>query len=256
MMTYDLTDGVTGYNERPYSVQQVDDGMELTYATGDKVVHLGRGRPGMNFPAISQVDAYWEALRDGRLMPKRAEVDPRGLESALEFAFILERIAPGVGRFRIAGMHLNDLLGMEVRGMPLTAMFEPGARDKVQETLLSVTDVPKMADLMLSSDRGIGRPGLKARMWLAPLATDTGGPPRVLGCLQSIGQIGRAPRRFAVDQVHTRRIVATRGGATAPELVEPARAPRPRAKAFAEPTASFKPAPKSGAAHLRLVKNE
>ena len=213
----------------------------------------------MSFPAISQVDAYWEALRDGRLMPKRAEVDPRGLESALEFAFILERIAPGVGRFRIAGMHLNDLLGMEVRGMPLTAMFEPGSRDKVQDTLMAVTDTPKVADLMLSSERGIGRPALKARMWLAPLATDTGGPPRVLGCLQTTGHIGRTPRRFSVDQVHTRRILVTAGAAPVPDPVDPApaRAPAPTtARALAEAPAPFKPAPKTGKPHLRLVKND
>ncbi len=43
----------------------------------------------MSYPAIAQVDAYWEALRNGRLMPERAEVDPRGLECALEYAFIL-----------------------------------------------------------------------------------------------------------------------------------------------------------------------
>jgi len=230
--------------------------MELTYATGDKVVRLGRGRTAVSYPAVSQVDAYWEALRDGRLMPQRAEVDPRGLESALEFAFILERIAPGVGRFRIAGMHLNDLLGMEVRGMPLTAMFDPAARDKVQETLMAVTETPKVADLMLSSRRGIGRPALTARMWLAPLATDTGGPPRVLGCLQSLGHIGRAPRRFTVDQVHTRRILATRGAMPAPSRAAVPSNAQNNAPAFAEAATPFKPAPKTGAPHLRLVKND
>ena len=82
------------------------------------------GKEPLSYKAIAQVDAYWEGLRAGRPMPDRAEVDPRGLGDALEFAFLLEHVAPGIGRVRISGMHLRDLLGMEVRGMPLTAVFE------------------------------------------------------------------------------------------------------------------------------------
>ena len=57
-------------------------------------------------------------------MPRRAEIDPRGIENALEYAFILERIAPGMARIRLAGIHLSDLMGMEVRGMPLTSFID------------------------------------------------------------------------------------------------------------------------------------
>ena len=57
---------------------------------------------------MAQMRAYWEGLRADRLVPQRAEVDPRGIERALEYAFILDRIAPGIGRFRLAGMHLTD----------------------------------------------------------------------------------------------------------------------------------------------------
>lgn len=175
---------------------------------GDKIVSMfSAERP--SFPAIAEVDAYWEGLRDGRLMPDRAEVDPRGLEGALEFAFILEHIAPGVGRIRVAGMHLSDILGMEVRGMPLTALFAPEARGKLARALEAVVSEPQVADLTLSSGRGIGRPGLNARLYLAPLAAPGQSIPRVLGCLQCIGDIGRTPRRFDIDKVQMRRIVAT-----------------------------------------------
>ncbi|MEM1421046.1 MAG: PAS domain-containing protein, partial [Pseudomonadota bacterium] len=61
----------------------------------------------MQHPGLSLVEAYWEGLRAGRLVPRRADVDPRGIDQALEYSFILERIAPGMARFRLAGMHLN-----------------------------------------------------------------------------------------------------------------------------------------------------
>jgi len=58
--------------------------MEMLHEFGGNVVSFVDRAGEMIFPAVNQVDAYWEGLRDGRLMPERAEVDPRGLDSALE----------------------------------------------------------------------------------------------------------------------------------------------------------------------------
>ncbi|MCB2111761.1 MAG: PAS domain-containing protein, partial [Rhodobacteraceae bacterium] len=82
----------------------------------DTVVPFAQTRSCMRFHSISVVRAYWEALRAGREVPYRSEIDPRGIESALEHTFVLERIAPRIARFRLAGVHLCDLMGMEVRG--------------------------------------------------------------------------------------------------------------------------------------------
>ncbi len=232
--------------------------MEMTHEFRGKVVSLFASAPPVMFPAIAQVDAYWEGLRGGRAMPDRMEVDPRGLEGALEFAFMLDHIAPGVGRVRIAGMHLSDLLGMEVRGMPMTAFFEPPARTRVSDVIRKVIECPRVADLQLVSDRGIGRPPLRARLYLAPLTCGEDGPRRLLGCLQAEGRIGRTPRRFTVDQVHLRRIVAAAGSeaVTSPTL-----------PAFAEPPAHYTRQPAAAVSHrkanpgrahphLRLVKSD
>jgi len=195
----------------------------MKHGFGGNVVSLVERAVPVIFPAISQVDAYWEGLRHGRLMPQRSEVDPRGLESALEYAFMLEHVAPGVARFRIAGMHLNNLLGMEVRGMPITAMFEPADRARIAGLLDRVVQCPQIADLRLTASGGLGAPQLPARLYLAPLGSDGKDHARILGCLQSLGQIGRSPRRFAIEHVHQRRIVASVGGQQPePETKEPA----------------------------------
>ncbi|WP_160314466.1 PAS domain-containing protein [Candidatus Rhodobacter oscarellae] len=212
----------------------------------------------MKFPAIKQVDAYWEGLRDGRLMPNRAEVDPRGLENALEFALMLEMVAPGVARIRVAGMHLSDILGMEVRGMPLTAFFEPAARGKVADILQRVSQRPEVAEVQLSSPAGIGRPAINARLYLAPLSNEGRGGSRLLGCLQSHGGIGRTPRRFTVADVHTRRIVAAAGAKSfdEPQSIAPKTKPE-----LAEAPSLFQPAPdarlkETKHPHLKLVKSD
>ena len=39
----------------------------------------------MVFPEIGRLQAYWQELRGNRIVPLRSEVDPRAIESSLEF---------------------------------------------------------------------------------------------------------------------------------------------------------------------------
>ena len=150
------------------------------------------------FPAIDAVQAYWEDLRGGRPAPARAEIDPRPLADALNVLFIAERIAPGVARLRLCGQHFSDLLGMEPRGMPLSVLFTAAARDDLARALEQVARGARVA-LPLRAEKGLGRPGLDGLLALMPLADAQGRITRILGVLETQGQIGRAPRRFALS---------------------------------------------------------
>ncbi len=205
--------------------------MNTQYFSGSNIVSLGPIHTKMKFPAISMVESYWEGLRNGRSMPARAEIDPRGISGALEYAFILEEIAPGHARIRLAGGHLNDLMGMEVRGMPLTSLFLPEARLKIQDVLKNMLISPASVRLDLASDTGFTRPNLEAQMYLAPMKDEKGAPTRILGALQSVGRIGHAPRRFAVASANI-NTVETQERATgfaehAPEFKHAVVAPKP-----------------------------
>lgn len=155
------------------------------------------------FPAIKEVEAYWESLRAGRLVPRRSDIDPRGIERALEYAFILERIAPGLARMRIAGSHLTELMGMEVRGMPVSAFFTPTGRTQMSDALEEVFDGPSKVVLDLHAEPGMGKPAIAAKMIMLPLKSDLGDISRVLGCFATKGEIGRTPRRFEIDAVES-----------------------------------------------------
>ena len=212
-----------------------------------------------SFTPLAQVEAYWEALRGTRLMPNRSEIDPRGIEQALEYSFIVERIAPGIARLRIAGSHLSDLMGMEVRGMPLTAFITPGSRRQVSDTLEEVFETPATCVLTLHSEKTVGAPPLDARILLMPLKSDLGDVSRLLGAFVSVGDMGRSPRRFDVTNTILRPILAE-DAVPMPEKVKPARKPEvpaARMPGFAEPPANFKTeTPRSDAPYLRLVKND
>lgn len=172
------------------------------------IVAMSDFQPETGYTAISQVEAYWDAIRGNRVVPRRSDIDPRGIEQALENAFILERIAPGVARIRLAGNHLNELIGMEARGMPLTAFFTPAARAGFSELLEEVFQSPATAVLSLTGTKAIGRPALDARLLLLPLKSDLGDVSRVLGCWVSKGSIGSTPRRFDITAKTLTRLVA------------------------------------------------
>ncbi len=218
----------------------------------NKVVPFRDCRNDMRFPAISEVRAYWDALRDGRAAPYRSEVDPRGIERSLEHAFVLERIAPQAARFRLAGMHLADLMGMEVRGMPFSTFFTPAARAEIGIILENVFSGPRTAELAIVAESGLGKPALQGRLILLPLRSDLGDVSRALGCLVTEGAIGRAPRRFELRESLVTPIAASVSDpGTAASLSAP-----PPASGFAEPAAPFAGAaerPVRGRAQLRLV---
>ena len=195
--------------------------MDRDFDTVEKVARLGQ--PGVGRRIVAQMRAYWEGLRAGREVPARADIDPRGLENALEYAFILERVAPGMGRFRLAGMHLNDLMGMEIRGMPLTAMFTPEGRKRVADATEAVFQGPAIAELVLTAEAGIGKPPMTARLLLLPMTSDMGDVTRILGCLVGEGQgIGRTPRRFLVEAVQVQPITPCgHAAASLPKPVTP-----------------------------------
>ncbi|WP_321363511.1 PAS domain-containing protein [uncultured Celeribacter sp.] len=239
--------------------------MKIEYVSGSNVVSLMPRRSEMHFPALKTVEAYWEGLRNGRPVPARSEVDPRGMQSALEFAFILERIAPGVARFRLAGMHLTDLMGMEVRGMPLTAMFVPESRAKLSEALEAVFETPQITVITLKAERGIGRGAMDAQLLLCPLKSDLGDVNRVLGCLQSKGEIGRQPRRFEVVDIQSRPLLGnpadqsfetTEKGTPVPAGFAEAKKAYEDSKSTASDTQDTTQPPRPAKPVLRLVKTE
>lgn len=187
---------------------------------------------------IAELRAYWEALRDGDMLPRRERIDPRGIAGALEHSFLIERIAPGVARFRIAGMVYNDLMGMDIRGMPMSCLFLATARDRLQLDLERVFRSPSIITLTLQSERSLGRAPLHGRMQILPMLSNTGDSTLAIGCLELSGTPGRAPSRFSITDSQSEHLTHP-GSAPVPMPITDL--PRP-------------PRARPGVPHLRLIK--
>lgn len=145
---------------------------------------------------LLQLRQYWESMRSGKSVPLRSDVSPQGIQRVVEHAFLVERLAPGTARFRLAGRHLVDLMGMEVRGMSLNALVNQPSRRRFCAVLETVFAAPQIAEMRFSAKADYGCPEVSARMLLLPLKSDLGDVTRALGCLVSRGGKGLRPRRL------------------------------------------------------------
>ncbi len=229
---------------------------------GRDVVSMTEREKMRRLAPLRQVEAYWNGLCEQDAVPLRSQIDPRGMEDALENAFLMERIAPTMAKVRVAGTHLNDVMGMQVAGMPLSSLIAPAERERFGEAVSHLFADPAVVRIDLRAEGGFGKPDLEANMLLLPLRSDFGDQSRALGALVSHGRIGRTPRRFVIRSIevtpalNNARVVSREPidveGRTPEHLFrdEPTPyAPRTKPKAQEE---TPRPA-QEGAGHLRLV---
>ncbi len=153
----------------------------------------------MNDVMIASLKSYWERLRAGRIAPYRAEIDPREFETALDNMFIVERIAPGNLRLRLAGMKICEIAGMEVRGMqPGLFVAEPD-QARFERLLDVVMSEPAVVEIGLETN--VQPAPSRATMLLMPLRSDFGEINRVLGCLGLDSPFFHPPLTFTLKNV-------------------------------------------------------
>jgi hypothetical protein len=176
--------------------------------------------PNTTAPMRSAADLvcdYWASLPRTGLAPDRAALDASALAPALPHVFIAELVTPRVARMRLVGHKMEDMLDMDMRGMPLTALFTMAGRTVVTDALEQVGRGARVS-LPLEGERGFGQPAMSGQLILLPLCDGAGQITRVLGVLDYQGTIGRAPRRFSVTTAvpHALPPLATAPATTTP----------------------------------------
>ena len=147
-----------------------------------------------NPTATSEMERYWGSLPRTRGVPMSKDVDPAKMEGLLEDGFILERVAPGVARIRVAGRNIAGLFGL-----PLTAAFLPEARAPMALHLEKAFSTPGLVEIELTSPRAVGQPKLHGKILLLPLRDDHGRVSRMMGVLVMSGRRGLGGRRFTIS---------------------------------------------------------
>ncbi len=154
--------------------------------------------PGQDNPLLQSLEQYWETLRNAQRLPARTDLSPSKIDHALPYAFILQRVAPGIGRFRVAGQKIHDLLKMDARGMPLSVLFTPDAREQAQQLLESAYMSPAIVSIPLVSAGSMLRSEIKGTMLLLPMRDNADRTTRMLGALVCDDYASTRARRFSI----------------------------------------------------------
>jgi hypothetical protein len=92
----------------------------------------------MQQPTSRQLYAYWDRIRNGRIAPRRFEIEPAKIANLLPETFIAEGAGILGYRFRLAGTKICEQFGRELRGADLLALWEEADRDAVASLLRNV----------------------------------------------------------------------------------------------------------------------
>ncbi|MGB0853871.1 MAG: PAS domain-containing protein, partial [Pikeienuella sp.] len=170
-----------GKHRRPMTQNDTVDGFELKH------------------PGSRRLFEYWSDLRAGRSAPYKAEVTAQGIGRTLASnTFILENLGDGNLRFRLAGSHLFNIFGLEVRGMSALSIMNDASRTRfralISDAMQSVrVGVCRAAAITPDGDK------IMLEMIFAPLRSDFDQMNRMLGAVHVLDMeddaIIRAPRR-------------------------------------------------------------
>ncbi|MGR3756182.1 MAG: PAS domain-containing protein [Tranquillimonas sp.] len=145
---------------------------------GAEVIRIADRRIPERPPALAAVEAHWLDLAAGRIMPARAQLDPRRLRPVLDRIFLLERRHGDAARLRVAGDGVTRLSTADLRRRPLADLFAPDERERLTAAADTVFDEPARILLEVAADRVPGQ------MLILPLRDDTGASSRAIGALE------------------------------------------------------------------------
>ncbi len=92
----------------------------------------------MQQPTSRQLYAYWDRLRNGRVAPRRFEIEPAKIATLLPETFIVEDAGMLGYRFRLAGTKICEQFGRELRGADLLGLWDVKDRAAVTSLLRNV----------------------------------------------------------------------------------------------------------------------
>lgn len=92
----------------------------------------------MQQPTSRQLYAYWDCVRNGRVAPRRFEIEPARIAAFLPETFIAQSTGRLGFRFRLAGTKICEQFGRELRGCDFLSLWSHDDRDALASIVRNV----------------------------------------------------------------------------------------------------------------------
>jgi hypothetical protein len=178
-----------------------------------------------------QLYAYWDRVRNGRVAPRRFEIEPAKIAALLPETFIAECDGQLAYRFRLAGTKICEQFGRELRGGDLLSLWDIKDRDAFASLLRAVTTDAAIGHVSFHAYSDADRQA-KFELLVMPLIHTGAAINRLLGAITAVEPpfwLGSAPLvRQEVIELHLQWPDG------APRAASPQAAPAPRSAARGE----------------------
>jgi hypothetical protein len=94
----------------------------------------------MQQPTSRQLYAYWDTIRNGRIAPRRFEIEPAKIAGLLRKTFIAECTGLLAFRFRLAGTRVCQQFGRELRGVDFLSLWPVHDRDAIGSLVRNIVN--------------------------------------------------------------------------------------------------------------------
>jgi hypothetical protein len=139
----------------------------------------------MQQPTSRQLYAYWDRVRNGRVAPRRFEIEPAKIAPVLPETFIAEGAGRFRCRFRLAGTKICEQFGRELRGADFLTLWDAADRESLATLLHNVFGDAAVGYGRFRGHTGSGRQA-EFEFVLLPLIHGREAINRILGAISAI----------------------------------------------------------------------
>jgi hypothetical protein len=130
---------------------------------------------------------YWNTVRSGRRAPRRYEIEPAQIVPFLAETLILEQQDDNDCRVRVAGTHVNETLGVNLRGQTFYDLWSEPDQVVLRDNIRTITEHGSVGFFTFSAALGKDEPIAEFEMLLLPLTHLEDRIDRLLGCISVVG---------------------------------------------------------------------
>lgn len=127
---------------------------------------------------------YWNEIREGRMAPRRFEIEPARFATILPETFVIECEQGEEPRFRLAGTRITDKLGFELRTRAFSDLFLAREQAELKPLLTAVIEQGAVGVLAIEMAGPSGRTAL-FEVLILPLIHTADRVTRLLGAIST-----------------------------------------------------------------------
>lgn len=158
------------------------------------------------------LDTYWNALPMIDGVPARDDIDPRGLQGALDHIALIDHIGKGNAQIRVAGQKWDATFKSDLIGLPLSVLFASEARLQLAQIILDLIGLPSKVSFSIETAQHHGNGSDLGHITFYPLRDMTGQVSQGIGVLSPVGAVDSKTDKAIITRYQSQAVTDQKEG--------------------------------------------